>query len=374
MKVIFIIFLSLLIVGCEKNLSTRIESLLQTQLGHTLLSTAQLALQTNTPLDRIIDTLQDLEDKYQKDQKEEDLENREFQQKCDTDLSNLNNEIDDIKRLKVKIQGAIDQLKTSIESKKKILDDKNALRKNLRKGMNEVDVIREYQVKVYEEKRGEVGKIIKTLEEVKLVYAQKLRTNFMELQTDKTKVQPEVFAEVTKQLVSFGKFKSIGKPFQNIIDFMIQMSKNGNNIGVLRNIIDLSESLIRQIDEIWQVERKAEEERVRWYTEYQKFMNTDFKIYDKEIGDLEAQIQSLKDRLAEYQKKMDDLNIRLESKEYTKEDRRNECQQAAYDYTQRRTSRADDRNIVSEVVGLLNVNMRDLKETLAQKMAAGDRI
>jgi len=29
------------------------------------------------------------------------------------------------------------------------------------------------------------------------------------------------------------------------------MSKNGNNIGVLRNIIDLSESLIRQIDEIW---------------------------------------------------------------------------------------------------------------------------
>ncbi|CAD8180565.1 unnamed protein product [Paramecium octaurelia] len=374
MKVIYTLFLCLLIVQCETKLSSRVESLLQTQLGHTLLSTALLSLQTNTPLDRIIDTLQDLEDKYQKDQKEEDLENREFQQKCDIDLSNLNNEIDDIKRLKVKIQGAIDQLKASIESKKKILDEKNALRKNLRKGMNEVDVIREYQVKVYEDKRGEVGKIIKTLEEVKLVYAQKLRTNFMELQTEKTTVRPEVFAEVTKQLVSFGKFKSLGKPFQDIIDFMIQMSQNGNNIGVLRNIIDLSESLIRQIDEIWQVERKAEEERVRWYTEYQKFMNTDFKIYDKEIDELEALIQSLKDRLADNHKKIDDLNLRLESKEYTKEDRRNECQQAAYDYTQRRTSRADDRNIVSEVVGLLNVNIRDLKETLAQKMAAGDRI
>ena len=35
----------------------------------------------------------------------------------------------------------------------------------------------------------------------------------MELQTEKTKVQPEVFAEVTKNLVSIGKFKSIGKPF-----------------------------------------------------------------------------------------------------------------------------------------------------------------
>ena len=66
-------------------------------------------------------------------------------------------------------------------SKKKILDDKYTLRKNLRKGMNEVDVIREFQVKVYEQKRGEVSKIIKTLEEVRLVYATKLRTNFMEL-------------------------------------------------------------------------------------------------------------------------------------------------------------------------------------------------
>ncbi|CAD8110308.1 unnamed protein product [Paramecium sonneborni] len=374
MKIILSLLLSLLIIRCEKSLGSKIESLLQTQLGHTLLSTAQLALQTNTPLDRIIDTLQDLEDKYQKDQKEEDQENREFQQKCDEDLKNLNDEIDGIKRQKVKIQGGIDQLKASIESKKKILDDKNALRKNLRKGMNEVDVIREYQEKIYEEKRGEVSKIIKTLEEVKLVYASKLRTNFMELQTEKTKVQPEVFGEVTKHLVSVGKFKSLGKPFQNIIDFMIQMSKNGNNIGVLRNIIDLSESLIRQIDEIWQVERKAEEERVRWYSEYQKFMDTDFKIYDKEIGELEAQLQSLRDRLSENQRKMDDLNLRLESKEYSKDDRREECQQAAYDYTQRRTSRSDDRNIVSEVVGLLNVNMRDLKETLAQKMAAGDRI
>ena len=80
---------------------------------------------------------------------------------------------------------------------------------------------------------------------------------------------------------------------------MIQLSNQGSNIGVLTNIIGVTEALTKEIDEIWQMERKAEEERVKWYTEYQKFMNTDFSIYDKEISDLEAQLQALKDRLAE---------------------------------------------------------------------------
>jgi len=58
----------------------------------------------------------------------------------------------------------------------------------LRKGMNEVDVIREYEEKLYSEKRTEMGNIIKILEEVKVTYATKFRSNFMELQSEKTPV------------------------------------------------------------------------------------------------------------------------------------------------------------------------------------------
>jgi len=54
--------------------------------------------------------------------------------------------------------------------------------------MNEVDVIREYEEKLYSEKRTEMGNIIKILEEVKVTYATKFRSNFMELQSEKTPV------------------------------------------------------------------------------------------------------------------------------------------------------------------------------------------
>lgn len=57
---------------------------------------------------RLIDSLQDLEDRYASDQKEDDLENREFQAQCDADLSSLQQEIDGIHRQQSKLQGQID--------------------------------------------------------------------------------------------------------------------------------------------------------------------------------------------------------------------------------------------------------------------------
>lgn len=52
---------------------------------------------------RLIDSLQDLEDRYASDQKEDDLENREFQEQCDADLSSLQQEIDGIHRQQSKL-------------------------------------------------------------------------------------------------------------------------------------------------------------------------------------------------------------------------------------------------------------------------------
>lgn len=66
--------------------------------------------------------------------------------------------------------------------------------------MNEIDVAREYEEKVFQEKRSEMGTVIKILEEVKVTYAAKFRSNFMELQSETTVVQREVMAEISKVL------------------------------------------------------------------------------------------------------------------------------------------------------------------------------
>lgn len=55
----------------------------------------------------------------------------------------------------------------------------------------------------------------------------------------------------------------------------------GANLGLLRNIIDLCGSMIKRVDETWQVERKGEEERANWYEKYKKLMGTDFKKHEQ---------------------------------------------------------------------------------------------
>ncbi|CAK60569.1 unnamed protein product (macronuclear) [Paramecium tetraurelia] len=64
---------------------------------------------------------------------------------------------------------------------------------------------------------------------------------------------------------------------------------------------------------------------------------------------------------------------RIQAKTQQRDDRRGECQEAAYDYQQRRAARDKDRQTVSDLIGILNTNMRDLKEYIALRIAAGDK-
>jgi hypothetical protein len=51
-----------------------------------------------------------------------------------------------------------------------------------------------------------------------------------------------------------------------------------------------------------------------------------------------------------------------------------ECEEAAYDYQQRRSKRDEDRQTVSDIIGLVNKNLRTLKEQIALRVAAGDEL
>lgn len=100
-------------------------------------------------------------------------------------------------------------------------------------------------------------------------------------------------------------------------------------------------------------------------------MQSDFKKSDEVYESLKAEITKLKQRLEDSNNKLSDLEQRLEGKNERKEDRYKECEEAAYDYAERRSHRQEDRSIVSDVLGIVNVNMRDLKEEIALRMAAG---
>lgn len=52
--------------------------------------------------------------------------------------------------------------------------------------------MREYVAKEFNEKRSEMSDLIKVLEEVKVIFATKFRSNYLEVRTDKSPVSSEM--------------------------------------------------------------------------------------------------------------------------------------------------------------------------------------
>ena len=101
-------------------------------------------------------------------------------------------------------------------------------------------------------------------------------------------------------------------------------------------------------------------------------LNKDMNKLNSALAQLEAEIQSLTDRIDATLSSQEDNTQRTDAKTQQRDDRRAECQEAAYDYQERRSARDADRQTVSDLIGLLNSNMRDLKEYIALRVAAGD--
>jgi Skp family chaperone for outer membrane proteins len=94
--------------------------------------------------------------------------------------------------------------------------------------------------------------------------------------------------------------------------------------------------------------------------------------YNSQIANLEAEISSLNDRLDATTNSKADVDQRIADKTEQRTDRHNECQEAAYDYQNRRNQRDADRGIVSQLISILNNNLRALREYIALRLAAGD--
>jgi chromosome segregation ATPase len=149
-------------------------------------------------------------------------------------------------------------------------------------------------------------------------------------------------------------------------------NSHAGSSALVQKIIKLCDELLDKVDESWTLERRAEEERNQSYTNYKRLLNKDMNAYNSQIADLETEIASLTDRLNATTDSLNEVNDRISDKNTRMSDRTGECNEAAYDYQERRKKRDEDRDTVSQLIGIVNANMRDLKEIIALRLAAGD--
>ncbi|CAK73747.1 unnamed protein product (macronuclear) [Paramecium tetraurelia] len=374
-----IIILVLVATAFATNLAA-FEKLEKSKLGKTLLNTIAIQMQTGEPLERIFQTLYDLEDRYQNDQREDDAENKAFQGVCDADLAGLNQELANLEQRDTELQATLDQLQPVHDQKVGQRVAKLAEKALLQKVIDETTAKRQEENDDFEAQREEFTFVSGVLAEARRLFTDNLQAPaFLQKgASEAVHYTPQVFAQVASHLNAAahkaGQMKHV-RTFGKAIKLMAQLavkSQQYANQELTGRIIQLIDDLQNQLQQAFDLARKTEDSRRQAFEAYNTLLNRDMNKLNSAIANLEAEIQSLADQLAATHSSQDDNTARHEAKTQQRDDRRAECQQAAYEYQQRRSARDGDRQTVSDLIGHLNTNMRDLKEYIAMRVAAGD--
>jgi len=86
------------------------------------------------------------------------------------------------------------------------------------------------------------------------------------------------------------------------------------------------------LSQAFDLARNAEDKRQRAFEAYSGLLNKDMNKLNSALATLEAEIQSLTDRIDATLSSQEDNTQRTDAKTQQRDDRRAECQEAAYDY------------------------------------------
>jgi len=353
-----------------------------TKLGKTLLDTIAVQLQSNSgePLDYLFGLLYDLEDRYAQEQKEDDAINSAFQSQCDQDLNALDQDIASSTKRSSDLQDILDALTPIRNQKNGQRQAKNLARKELQQVIDDATNQRAAEAAEFEEKREEFEFVSDVLAQARRLFTDNLQApSFLQAgKTDAVHFTPQIFAQVGSQLTAgaakINKLKHV-KAYGKAIKLLAGLATRTSQVAdqeLTGRVVKLIDDLQSQLNSSFDLERKAEDKRILAYNQYNALLQKDMNKYNSQIANLDAEIASLNDRIESTNNSKADVDQRIADKSEQRNDRNNECQEAAYDYGQRREQRDADRGIVSQLIGILNNNLRALREYIALRLAAGD--
>jgi len=184
----------------------------------------------------------------------------------------------------------------------------------------------------------------------------------------------QVGSHLTAGAAKINKLKHV-KAYGKAIKLLAGLATRTSQVAdqeLTGRVVKLIDDLQSQLNASFDLERKAEDKRIVAFNQYMTLLTKDMNKYNSQIANLDAELASLNDRIESTNNSKADVDQRIADKTEQRNDRANECQEAAYDYGVRREQRDNDRGIVSQLIGILNNNLRALREYIALRLAAGD--
>ncbi|CAD8073969.1 unnamed protein product [Paramecium primaurelia] len=379
----------LLVLACTAFATTETEYIQMihkidaTPFGRTLFDTIYLQLETGDPLDRLLNTLSDLEDRYQQEQREDDAENREFQDACNVDISAYDKDIanTDSERisLEARLEGDLYPRRAIISG---LITAKKAEVKGYQKEIDELDADRAAQHAEYEEIAADHNTAIAVLTEARNIIKANVEATSSLVQkkaTQKTKEIPQEHISLFQKHIKESQKKlSHSKHMLRYVPVMKLLSQIASKAkfddSTIQKVVDLFDRLINEVSDSLSLQRFAEDKRVEAYNKTRKLLVIALTVAGSELANAESDFASVSDIIRQVEASLDNTNQRLDLLHERRTDRWNQCEEAAKDYADARSARDSDRQVVSDTIGLVNKALRTLREQLALRQAAGDKI
>ncbi|CAD8109242.1 unnamed protein product [Paramecium primaurelia] len=383
--IILALALIVLVSSTQADVIDTIKKIDQSPFGRTLFDTIWLELQTGDPLDRLVSTLTDLEDRYVAEQKEDDAKNQEYQGACTVDISAFDKDLAESNRKKIELEARLEgQLYPQRSILEGLVAQKSAEVKGYQKDVSELDAQRAEEHEDFEEKVLEHQEATAIIAEARRLFADNIEHESF-VQKGKATKQPHKFTKDVANLIQkhfstsakkTAKFQhrkgysKLFKAFATIASKVEQLA----DAGAVQKIIDLADELLAKISDSLSLLRFAEDKRVESYKKSRNFIVIALNVAGSALANAISDLASLNDIIAQVEASLDTTEQRIENVSADRHDRFTSCEEAVQDYQDARSARSSDRDVVSQTIGLVNKELRTLREQLAKRQQAGEEI
>jgi hypothetical protein len=260
-------------------------------------------LQTNDPLDTLLETLSTLEDQLIAEQKADDAQNQEFQGACNYDIAALDQDLAESNNKKVvleaKLEGALyptrEILQGIVASKSKELAGYN-------KEVDELDNTRAEEKEEFDEKVREHEEATAVISEVRRLFSEGLSANGESVFLQKGKLNPKAqmnpqhtaliqkhLAVSIKKASKFAHRKAYAKVFK-VLATITSKTQQLADQGALGRIVDLIDELLGKIQDSLDLERSAEDSRIASYKKARKLLQITIGVTQTALANTQTEL------------------------------------------------------------------------------------
>jgi flagellar biosynthesis chaperone FliJ len=351
----FLLLTFTLVLGAKLDL-THIKS---TAFGKQLLDTVALQLTTTGAIDKVLALLQELDDSLVQEQEEADAVHEEYQRQCNQTISqyeellavaksDFNQAVSDISLY----EPLIEQTKAEIEGLEKQLQDTIDTK-------DKATAQREQEREVYKQKMIDHDEAIDACDQATQLVLQ-LKTSGSSF------LQQPMMLEIGTHVAAVRK---IAPAYAALFKALIQMSTSTTaDQEMVVRLINLIDKLKQSFLDSKDLETENEDAAEAAYVELIDQLNATITALEGEIGTKKNDLASYEYKVEEAYSLKADAEKRVDTFTTLLEQVREMCRLEQVKYDDDTAARQEERDIVAEVIELIETRLTDLSEYVTEKI------